>query len=390
MNRIAKHMKTIFSAALLLVCAALYGQATPAVAAQKGFTIDTNTLLIIFAVFLLLPIWILSNTFITAANRYYANRIKSGSAKVLIPLGLLMWSTSLMAQGTVPVSTPGMSATAMTILLIFVISAEMLLILFFASKTNDFIQKMEVKEVTEAKPATLMAWLKAKWAAMNFKQPIEEEYKIDTGHSYDGIRELDNIVPPWFTTAFLLTIVFGIGYLYRYHIAKSAPLQIEEYQNEITMANLKHDEYLKTQASSIDENNVTLMTGADLDAGKKTFVALCAACHKTDGGGMVGPNLTDEYWIHGGSIKNLFTTIKYGVPDKGMISWKEQLNPQQMAQVANYILTLKGTNPPDAKEKQGTLYVPDAVTTTDTTVAKVMQPDSTTLKATKPDSTMKK
>lgn len=93
-------MKTIISAALMLVSAAMYGQATPAAAAQKGFTIDTNTLLIIFAVFLLLPIWILSNTFITAANRYYANRIKSGSAKVLIPLGLLMLSSSLMAQGT--------------------------------------------------------------------------------------------------------------------------------------------------------------------------------------------------------------------------------------------------------------------------------------------------
>lgn len=377
MNRIAKHMKTIFSAALMLVCVAMYGQATPATAAQKGFSIDTNTLLIIFAIFLLLPIWILSNTFITSANRYYTKRIKSGSAKMLIPLSLLMSSTSLMAKGNTLVSTTGLSATAMTILLICVISAELLLILFFASKTNDFIQKMEVKEVAEVKPITLMVWLKAKWAAMNFKQPIEEEYKIDTGHSYDGIRELDNIVPPWFTTAFLLTILFGIGYLYRYHIAKSAPLQIEEYQNEVALANLRHDEYLKTQASSIDENSVALMTGADLDAGKKTFVTLCAACHKVDGGGMVGPNLTDEYWIHGGSLKNLFSTIKYGVPDKGMISWKEQLKPQQMAQVANYILTMKGTNPPDAKEKQGTLYVPDAVTTTDSTGAKVIQPDST-------------
>lgn len=389
MNRIAKHMKTIFSAAMMLVCAALYGQAVPAAATQKGFTIDTNTLLIVFAVFLLLPIWILSNAFITSANRYYANRIKSGSAKVLIPLGLLMMSTSLMAQGTSPVSTPGLSATAMTILLICVISAEMILILFFASKTNDFIQKMEIKDVTEAKPDTLMEWMKAKWAAMNFK-PIEEEYKIDTGHSYDGIRELDNIIPPWFTTAFLLTIVFGVGYLYRYHIAKAAPMQIEEYQNEVALANLKHDEYLKTQANSIDENNVAFMTGADLEAGKKTFVTLCAACHKPDGGGMVGPNLTDEYWIHGGALKNLFTTIKYGVADKGMISWKEQLNPQQMAQVANYILTLQGTNPPGAKEKQGTLYVPEAVTTTDTTAVKTMQPDTMAATGAQQDTLMNK
>jgi cytochrome c oxidase cbb3-type subunit 3 len=371
-------MKTMISAVMLLTSAALYGQAAPAADVQKGFTIDTNTLLIIFAVFLLLPIWILSNTFITSARRYYTDRTKSGTVRMLIPIGLLMMSTSLMAQGAAPVSTPGLSATAMTILLICVISAELLLIIFFASRTNDFIQKMESKGAPESRPSTLMAWLKEKWSSMNFK-PIEEEYKIDTGHSYDGIRELDNVIPPWFTTAFLLTIVFGIGYLYRYHIAKSAPMQIEEYHMAVAKANLEHDEYLKTQASSIDESNVAIMTGADLDAGKKTFVTLCAACHKTDGGGLVGPNLTDDYWIHGGSLQNLFKTVKYGVPDKGMISWKEQLTPVQMAQVVNYILTLKGTNPPDAKEKQGDLYVPEAAVA-DTTGVKTAPTDTTAIK----------
>jgi len=368
---------------MVLASAVLYGQAAPAAPVSKGFTIDTNTLLIIFAVFLLMPIWILSNTFITSAKRYYADRTKSGTARVLIPIGLLMLSTSLMAQGTPVENTPGLSATAMTILLICVIGAELMLILFFAHKTNDFIQKIESRGMPETSESTLMTWLKEKWAAMNFK-PIEEEYKIDTGHSYDGIRELDNIIPPWFTTAFLLTILFGVGYLYRYHIAKSAPMQIEEYQKEVAMANLEHDEYLKTQSNNIDESNVAIMTGADLDAGKKTFVTLCAACHKVDGGGMVGPNLTDDYWIHGGSLQNIFTVVKYGVADKGMISWKEQLNPQQMAQVSNYILTLKGTNPPDAKDKQGTLYVPEAAAATttpaDTTAVKTAEPDTTTMK----------
>ncbi len=378
MNRISRHMKTIFSIPMLLASAVLYGQAGPAAPAAKGFTIDTNTLLIIFAVFLLLPIWILSNTFITAAKRYYAERIKSGTAKVLIPLGLLMMSTTLMAQTPVAVDEPGLSATAMTILLICVISAELMLILFFAHKTNDFIQKRELKPIQDVPDQTLMGWLKAQWAVMNFK-PIEEEYKIDTGHNYDGIRELDNIIPPWFTTAFLLTILFGIGYMYRYHIAKSAPMQIEEYQQSVALAELKHDEYLKTQANDIDESNVELMAGADLEAGQKTFIALCAVCHKPDGGGMVGPNLTDEYWIHGGSLQHIFTTVKYGVPDKGMISWKAQINPLQMAQVSNYILTLKGTNPPDAKEKQGTLYVPEAITK-DSTAAKIMEADTTIIK----------
>lgn len=378
-------MKAIFSATLLLAVANLHGQAAQTATAPTGFTIDTNTLLIIFAVFLLLPIWILSNTFITSAKRYYAYRTKGDVARVLIPFAMLFTSTSLLAQGAVQDTTPGLSATAMTILLICLISAELLLIIFFAKKTNDFIQRMETNGVAEEKTTPLMAWLKDKWAAMNFR-PIEEEYKIDTGHSYDGIRELDNIVPPWFTTAFILTIVFAVGYMYRYHIAKSAPLQIEEYHQSVALANLEHDEYLKTQANSIDESNVTLMTGADLDAGQKIFVTLCAACHKADGSGLVGPNMTDDYWIHGGSLQNIFKTVKYGVPDKGMISWKEQLSPQQMAQVSNYILTLRGTNPPDPKEKQGTLYIPEATASSASTPTAPQQTDTSSLKVTMPDS----
>lgn len=367
-------MKTIFSAALLLSGAALYGQAAQAPAASAGFTIDTNTVLVLFALFLLLPIWILSNTFITAARRYYSDRARSGTAKILLPLALLMLSQVVMAQAPAAAAPKvGLSATAMTILLICVIMAELILILFFAAKTNQFIQRREslgVEAVPEPEGG-LWAWIRNKWASMNFK-PIEEEYKLDTGHSYDGIRELDNVIPPWFTTAFILTILFAGVYLYRYHIAKDAPLMIEEYEIAVNKANLEHDEYLKKQANNIDENSVTLLTGAELEAGKKTFTTICAACHKADGGGMVGPNLTDDYWIHGGSLKDIFKTIKYGVPEKGMISWKEQLSPQQIAQVANYILTLHGTNPPDAKEKQGELYVPqDAASVADTSKTKV-------------------
>ena len=365
--------------AILLFSAALYGQTVPTAEVQKGFAIDTNTLLIIFALFLLLPIWILSNAFIASAKKFYTELTKPGIIKVLIPLGLMMISSSIMAQVPVQDNTPGLSASSMTILLVCVISAELLLIIFFSSKINEFIRHIETKEAHVVQPLSLVSWLRKKWSAMNFK-PMEEEYKIDTGHSYDGIRELDNVIPPWFTTAFLLSIVFAFGYLYRYHISKSAPMQIEEYEIAVAKANIEHDEYLKTQASNIDESNVALMTGAELEAGKKTFVTLCAACHKTDGGGLVGPNLCDDYWIHGGSLQSIFKTVKYGVPDKGMISWKEQLTPVQMAQVSNYILTLKGTNPADAKEKQGELYIPEstaAAASTDTTVVTTTPVDST-------------
>lgn len=357
MNCIIIKMKTILSAALFLFSTAAYSQAASANSSSSILQMDTNTILIILALFLLIPLWVLSNTFITAAKHFYAGKLKSKNAKVLLPIGLIMVSTSLWGQEASAASTAGLSAGAMTILLLCVIGAELLLILYFARRTNEFIRRSGAEASVEDAPNSLGVWLRKQWTAMNFK-PIEEEHKIDTGHDYDGIRELDNIIPPWFTTAFLLTILFAAVYLYRYHIAKSAPLQIEEFKMEMAMADLQHDEYLKGEANSINESNVSIMTGADLDAGKKTFVTLCAACHKVDGGGMVGPNLTDDYTIHGGSLQDIFKTVKYGVPDKGMISWKDQLDPKQMAQVSNYILTLRGTNPPDAKEKQGELYVP--------------------------------
>ena len=199
---------------MLLTWSIAYGQNAPVSAAPKGYTMDTNTLLIIFAVFLLLPIWILSNTFIATAKRFYEFKIKSGSARVLIPFGILLMSSSLMAQTAKTASTPGLSSNAMNILLLGVIGVELILILFFAHRTNDFIQKMYGKEGSPVRDRDPLTWFKEKWASMNFK-PMEEEHALDTGHSYDGIRELDNIVPPWFTTAFLLTILFAAGYLYR-------------------------------------------------------------------------------------------------------------------------------------------------------------------------------
>ncbi len=381
---------------MLLISCVAFGQADVPAKVSKGLVIDANMLLVIIAVMLLIPLRILAKTFIAAAKRHYLDNINSGSLKVLIPFIFILINASLLAQTNTATPTTSATPTAtvvqasavqatgqplswglltnpMTIMLLCVIALELLLIVIFALRTQDLIQKKTaVQEGAEARH-DIFTWIKAKWTAMNFK-PIEEEYKIDTGHSYDGIRELDNIIPPWFTTAFIITIIFGIGYFYRYQIAKSGPSQIQEYKSAIMQAEVQHDAYLKTAANAIDESNVKIMTGADLDEGKKTFQTICAACHRPDGGGQVGPNLTDDYWIHGGALKDIFKTIKYGYPEKGMISWKEQLSPSQMAQAANYILTLHGTNPPNPKEKQGTLYVP--TTATDTTSAAKMKVDT--------------
>lgn len=187
--------------------------------------------------------------------------------------------------------------------------------------------------------------------------PIEKEQEIDLGHDYDGIRELDNRLPPWWLYIFYASIVFSVVYLYFYMFTDKGVNQYQEYEIAMEKGEEVKLAYMSTQANTIDENSVTENTDASaISEGRSIFKASCAACHGQEGEGGVGPNFTDEYWIHGGGIKNVFKTIKYGVPDKGMISWQSQLSPSAMQKVSTYILSLKGTNPPNQKEKQGEIW----------------------------------
>ena len=186
---------------------------------------------------------------------------------------------------------------------------------------------------------------------------IEEEDSIMLDHDYDGIKELDNNLPPWWKYGFYLTIVVAIVYLINYHVIGTGDLQGKEYEKEIAQAKLEVDEFMKTSANNVDENTVKLLTEAtDIATGKDLYIVNCVACHGKGGEGTVGPNLTDDYWLHGASIQDLFKTLKYGWVEKGMKAWKEDLSPMQMAQIASFIKTLKGTNPPNPKAPQGDLY----------------------------------
>lgn len=195
------------------------------------------------------------------------------------------------------------------------------------------------------------------WNRMNDSVPVSQEADVMTSHEYDGIRELDNRLPPWWLYGFYASIIFGVIYLLNFHVFKTGDLQTAEYEQEMASAKAQVESYLATQENLVDESNVTFTAeAADLAAGKEIFMSQCAACHGNQGQGTVGPNLTDSYWIHGGSIQDIFRTVKYGVPQKGMISWQSQLSPKAMQQVSSYIYTLEGTNPPNPKAPQGEPY----------------------------------
>jgi len=197
------------------------------------------------------------------------------------------------------------------------------------------------------------------WQRFTGLHALSQEKDLMMDHAYDDIHELDNPTPPWFMGLFYGTIAFGVVYLLIFHVIGTGDLQTAEYTQEVALADRQRDAYIKKVAGSINENTVAVASDAkSLDAGKAVFMQSCVACHGQQGQGGVGPNLTDEYWLHGGSVKAIFHTINEGVPEKGMMSWKKQLNPLQVQQVASFILSLQGTKPAGAKEPQGDKEAP--------------------------------
>ncbi|MGL2963784.1 cbb3-type cytochrome c oxidase N-terminal domain-containing protein [Flavobacterium sp. RSB2_4_14] len=179
---------------------------------------------------------------------------------------------------------------------------------------------------------------------------IEQEADVMLDHNYDGIRELDNVLPPWWVYLFYGTIIFAGIYLVRFEVMGDYD-QKQEFETEMREAKLAVDEYLKTAPDMMSKEKVTLLTdAASLAAGKAIFTTNCVACHRPDGGGQIGPNLTDKYWLLGGGIKNVFNTVMEGGRDgKGMVSWKASIKPSDIQKVASYVLSLQGTNPKDPK-----------------------------------------
>jgi len=355
----------IFSLLLLLFSNSVFAAGPPAPSLfSNGLAVALLSLMVV----LLIVIGILANILTGAAEVKVKKRKVAEAGKVAMLIGLLFIAPSLIAQdaatnAVTTATTIGGLSKGTFYVMIGIILVELLVIIAMLINLRFLINKEKEQQLTVAEKAVVEKEKANKlgfWARFHNLKPMSQEADLDSGHEYDGIRELDNRLPPWWLYGFYASIIFAVIYLWRFHVSHNGPSSKQEYETSVAKAKAKVDAYLKKKGDAVDENTVTLLTGADdLAAGKAIFIdpAKCPACHNADGGGnAIGPNLTDDYWLYGGSVKDIFKTIKYGT-NKGMRSWKDDLSAKQIAQVSSYIKSvLHGSKPANAKAAQGELY----------------------------------
>lgn len=236
--------------------------------------------------------------------------------------------------------------------------------------TYHLLSDEQKKQLAEAQslPFTESKFYQGIMQKLTRSKDIDQEKDVMLDHDYDGIKELDNVLPPWWVGLFYACVVFAIVYLVRFHVMGDYT-QDEEFIAEMTQKDKEVEEWKKTAPDQMNKEIVTLLTDAGaLSEGKKLFESNCVACHRADAGGAIGPNLTDENWILGGGIKNVFNTImEGGRSGKGMVAWKETLKPTEIQKVASYVLSLQGSNPKDPKatEPEAKPWVEEGATKTE-------------------------
>jgi cytochrome c oxidase cbb3-type subunit 3 len=365
------NMKKISSLGLML-CSALGvfakgGGKAPTTGSETNWL---EMLLIFTAVVLLLVIWGLGQTVLTLSRQVMEKR---KSASKLPAIMLILGSSLLGMQATAQAVTEqtaetlseapnygGLSALEFWALA-SVIAVEGLVIFFLAFMARrlyrEYTGEADAALSKAGEPSALRSWwseLDKKW--MTRAVPVEREADVLLDHNYDGIRELDNALPPWWKWGFYITIVLGVVYLFNFHVFGTGKNPEQEYATEMAEGKRQEELYKARTKDLIDENNITLADADGIAAGKVLFNQSCVACHAADGGGGIGPNLTDDYWIHGGAMNDIYKTIKLGYPDKGMQSWQALYSPVQMKNLSSYIKSLKGTKPANPKAPQGDPY----------------------------------
>lgn len=291
------------------------------------------------------------------------NRVKKILYSFIIGIGALVFNPQeVLAQGNELTVDQDVLLMSIVVLLSFIIIVLIVVIFSLQSMKRTLIsEEAEIRGVEETDKTA--EWWSRLMAKMTRSVPIEKEADLLLDHNYDGIRELDNHLPPWWSWLFRITVIFGVIYILVYHVFESAPLQTEAYQIEMAEAEAAiqaRQAALVASGEAFDESTIEFSDDPGiLASGESIFKRQCAACHREDGGGGIGPNLTDQYFLHGASISEIYNTIKVGVPDKGMISWEPVLSAEQMRDVSSYIITLVGTNPENPKAPQGDLIEGD-------------------------------
>jgi cytochrome c oxidase cbb3-type subunit 3 len=320
--------------------------------------------LITSIVVLLIAIIILSTSITTLVRSdYFRKKIKDNeqTAKVLKSMLLIIGFTSLIAYsnqtlaltfmqpGEAEKGTPWLLVESMDLYFLIAINVTLLGVLLYLRRMfNDFMAMARPVKHEEAPAAKTLKKINT---ILTDAVAIEEEHTILMQHEYDGIRELDNNLPPWWLWGFYATIVFAVAYLFNYHVFRTSDLQYKAYDKEMAQAKKDVDAYLSKMAMNVDENTATLLTDKDaLASGKALFDANCVVCHNPNGEGNIGPNLTDDAWIYGPDVKDIFKTIKIGTPN-GMPEHASKLNPVQIQQVASFVLSLPYTKGLEPKGK---------------------------------------
>lgn len=365
-----KHKLTLYTMPIML----LFSSSIQAQEANtdKWYAFSTDFLLeytfATIAVVLLVVIFLLGRFYAKLLTKkgeaWMTKNSKTGLSVIALGLMLLLPDVAEASTGSLVLMNVTSNMTYTTFFVIaLVILLELFVIVFLIRNIYDLLGFRE--DTTTAKEDTtpdfaevFMAKAGVIWTKINAFKSKEKEKEVLLDHDYDGIKELDNDLPPWWVWGFYITIIFSVIYLWRYHVAQTAPLQAEELEIAIAKEEERMKAYRASAALAVDESNVEVVDDKDfIEKGRLVYMSNCVACHGNYGEGGVGPNLTDEYWIHGGSVSDIFTVVKYGVVEKGMTPWKDLLSPMQIAQVSNYVLTLEGTEPPNPKEPQGEKYI---------------------------------
>jgi cytochrome c oxidase cbb3-type subunit 3 len=369
--------------AMMTLIAFITSQSAIAQTAQSGMPSKSNNyieyLILGVAVLLIFVIWLLSSVLILLSKKVVELAKQNKVVAILLTIIAAGFSQPAIAQNNATIATDSTTQAigstvyygGLSSVSFWTLSTVMALELFVIFIMLIFIHNMwriiypRPIQVTQ-KAVFKNSWVASTWANLDKKfftkaAPIEKEADIMLDHDYDGIKELDNALPPWWKYGFYITIFVAIFYILKFEVWHTGMNPTEEYNTEMAEAKLETDQYLASMKENVDENSVVMLDAAGIQAGKTLFTKTCVTCHSQNGGGGVGPNLTDNYTIHGARIQDIFKTIKYGYPDKGMQSWQSNFSPVEMQQLSSYIKSLSNTNIPNGKAPQGDLILVEAV-----------------------------